>query len=95
MRLSELESLVRQAEIKAEQVRKEVELEEWQKELEERERDYQRRLMEATKILNESRGSASQSSTFLQSSGFLSSWAGSTASPGFSWEPTMYRISVS
>ena len=73
VRLSELESLVRQAEIKAEQVRKEVELEEWQKELEERERDYQRRLMEATKILNDSRGSPSQSSSFLQTSGFLSS----------------------
>ena len=82
MRLSELESLVRQAEIKAEQVRKEVELEEWQKELEERERDYQRRLVEATKILNESRGSASQSSSLLQSMG-----SSSLVSPPVSCDP--------
>ena len=42
---------------------------------------------------------SSRSGIFLSSSssssGHLSSWAGSTASPGFSWEPTMYRISVS
>ena len=54
VQLSELENLVRQAEIKAEQVRKEKELTDWEFNLQQREIDYKRRLEEATRVIHES-----------------------------------------